>query len=118
MLEIQSSSRGNKNFLYLYNKKNFIFILCLKSIGRYRLYLPIPILLADTTKIGRYHRYRYSSIGTSLIKTSLLVLVFIELFSVNFTPSTIYIYLYIYIYTIYNKSGKTVSKELNENSEH
>ena len=22
MLEIQSSSRGNKNFLYLYNKKN------------------------------------------------------------------------------------------------
>ena len=41
----------------------------LKNIGRYQLYLPIPILLADTTKIGQYHRYRYLSIGTSLVKT-------------------------------------------------
>ena len=72
MLEIQSSSRGQQKFFIFIQQKNlkkfFIFILCLKSIGRYRLYLPIPILLADTTKIGRYHRYRYrySSIGTSL----------------------------------------------------
>ena len=29
-----------------------------------------------------------------------------------------YIYIHIYIYIYNNKSGKTVSKELNENSEH
>ena len=55
--------QGGTKIFYIYTgkkyKKIFIFILCLKSIGRYRLYLPIPILLADTTKIGRYHRYRY-----------------------------------------------------------
>ena len=71
MLEIQSSSRGQQKFFIFIQQKNFekffIFILCLKSIGKYRLYLLIPILLANTTKIGRYHRYRYSSIGTSLI---------------------------------------------------
>ena len=61
MLEIQSSSKGEQKFFIFIRQKNFIFILCLKSIGRYQLYL--PILLADTTKIGRY---RYSSIGTSL----------------------------------------------------
>ena len=31
-------------------------------------------------------------------------------------PKNVYIYIYIYIHN--NKSGKTVSKELNENSEH
>ena len=41
--------------------------MCLKSISRYQLYL--PILLADTTKIGQYHQYRYLSIGTSLTFT-------------------------------------------------
>ena len=75
MLQIQSSSRGETKIFYIYTtkkyKKIFIFILCLKSNGRYRLYLPIPILLADTTKIGRYHRCRYLSIGTSLVLTVL-----------------------------------------------
>ena len=58
---------GTKIFYIYTAKKIFVFILCLKSIGRYRLYLLILILLADTTKICRYHRYRYLSIGTSLL---------------------------------------------------
>ena len=52
--------QGGRKIFYIYtSKKNLIIILCLKSISRYWLYLPILILLADTTKIGRYHRYRY-----------------------------------------------------------
>ena len=48
--------QGGTKIFYIYTRKKYkMFILCLKSISRYRLYLPIPILLADTTKIGQYH---------------------------------------------------------------
>ena len=55
MLQNQSSSREEQKF--------FICILCLKRIGRYRLYLTdtdtTTDFYSDTIKIGQYHRYQY-----------------------------------------------------------
>ena len=52
MLEIQSSSRENKNFLYLYDKKKFYIYFVLKK------YRQVSAIFTDTNTTSRYHKNR------------------------------------------------------------
>ena len=57
--------QGETKIFYIYTTKKILYLFfAKKSIGRYRLYLPIPILLADTTdtdtkvSVHPYLKYR------------------------------------------------------------